>query len=235
MYPKIRTGRQIWLMRTAIAIAVCLVLFIGFVYAYDRPGGIADWRLSREAGYPGTVKIPLGETPEDAVLKFRGMPEYQVLLQEKFNRGVLVFTKRNEQSDSNNNLGIDFVRKTWLGWKWVYGANYGLSVSSDQNEALDFMSIPKYKGINGPFPIIYGQLANSAVAGVIVTVGGEAAGEYNAKIISEGVQQRIWYALLPAAADKPYKIEALNGEGKAVASKTFDDPTDFGSIMMATK
>ncbi|MCK9857813.1 hypothetical protein [Paenibacillus sp. ATY16] len=234
MYPKIRTVRQIWLMRSAIAIAVCLVLFIGFVYAYDRPGGIADWRYSRASGISGTIKIPLGNTPEEAVRKFRNDARTHIIYREPVAGGFLLFNKLNEQKEGNN-LELEFVRKTLLGWKWVYGGNYSYSAAADQNEALNFMSIPKYKGINGPFPIIFGQIANSAIASVKVTVGGEAAGEYNAKMISEGVQQIIWYALLPAAADKPYKIEALNGEGKAVASKTFDDPTDFGSIMMATK
>ncbi|WP_336787560.1 hypothetical protein [Paenibacillus sp. MMO-177] len=234
MYPKARTGRQIWLMRMVIAVAVCFVIFIGLVYANDRPGGIADWRYSREAGYPGTVKIPLGDTPEEAVRKFRNEARTHIIYREPVAGGTLLFNKLNGQKEGNN-LGIEFVRKTLLGWKWVYGGNYSYSAATDQNEALNFMSIPKYKGIKGPFPIIFGQLANSAVASVNVTVGGEAAGEYHAKIISEGVQQRIWYAILPVKADKPYKIEALDGEGIVVASRTFDDPTDFGSIVMLTK
>ncbi|WP_336774935.1 hypothetical protein [Paenibacillus sp. MMO-58] len=234
MYPKVRTGRQIWFMRSAIAIAVCFVLFIGFVYAYDRPGGIADWRYSRASGISGTIKIPLGDTPEEAVRKFRNEARTHIIYREPVAGGTLLFNKLNEQKEGNN-LGIEFVRKTLLGWKWVYGGNYSYSAAADQNEALNFMSIPKYKGIDGPFPIIFGQLANSAVVGVKVTVGGDKAGEYNAKIISEGVQQKIWYVILPAAAGKPYKLEALNSEGNAVASKTSDDPTDFGSITMLKK
>ncbi|ACT04621.1 hypothetical protein [Paenibacillus sp. JDR-2] len=233
MYPKVRTGRQIWLMRTAIAIAVCFVLFIGFVYAYDRPGGISDWRYARASGISGTIKIPLGATPEEAVRKFRSEATTHIIYREPVAGGALLFTKLNEQKEGNN-LGIEFVQKTLLGWKWVYGGTYSYS-AADRNEALNFMSIPKYKGIKGPFPIIFGQITNSAITSVKVTVGGDKAGVYNAKIISEGVLQRIWYVILPAAADKPYKLEALNREGNAVASKTSDDPTDFGSIMLLKK
>lgn len=233
MYPKVRTGRRIRLIRLVISVAVCFVIFIGLVYANDRPGGIADWRYSREAGYPGTVKIPLGDTPEEAVRKFRNEARTHIIYREPVAGGALLFTKKNDQQEGTD-LGVEFARKTWLGWKWVMGGSYGLSSVKEQYEALNYAIMPKMKGIKGPVPIAYGQLANSAVASVNVTVGGEAAGEIAAKIISEGVQQRIWYAILPVTADKPYKIEALNSEGTVVARKTFDDPTDFGSIVMLT-
>lgn len=231
-YEKRRASR-IW-FRLIGALAAGLVLFIGFVYAYDMPGGIADWRYSRAAGYPATIKIPLGDTPEQAVMKFRDIPANQVIHQEAVDGGVLLFTKRSDRKDGTD-LGIEFVRKTWLGWKWVYGGGYGLSALTGQKEAINYMSIPRYKGIDGPFPIIYGQITDRSITGIQAAVGGDGGGEYNAKIINEGVEQRIWYVLFPGASNAPYKIEAFNGEGTVVASKTLNDPADSGTVLMSTK
>ncbi|SFF20170.1 hypothetical protein SAMN05216378_5430 [Paenibacillus catalpae] len=223
------TGKRsslLWVKWSCMILA-CLLLLVGFVYAYDKPGGIADWRYSRAAGYPGIINIPLGDTPEQAVQKFRQTTDEQVIYKEAIDGGVLVFTKRNDQTDGTD-LGIEFVRKTWLGWKWVTGGSYGLSSVAD--EAVNYMSMPKFKGIHGPFPIVYGQIADKSITDIQVILGGDA---YRAKIINEGVLEPIWYVELPSSADTPYQIEALNSRSSVVASKTIDDSFDSGSILVS--
>lgn len=56
---------------------------------------------------------------------------------------------------------------------------------------------------------------------------------YNAKLIDYGVGQRLWYVVLPSSADAPYEIEAINGEGAKVASRSFDDSRDLASVLMS--
>jgi hypothetical protein len=224
----------IWVKWICIVLA-CLLMFVGFVYAYDKPGGIADWRYSRAAGYPGTIHIPLGDTPEQAVLKFRQSDKLKVVHKEAVHGGVLLFVKQNEIKEGAD-LGIEYVIKTWMGWKWRYGGAYGLSTPTVQNEALNFMSLPKYKGIDGPLPIMFGQLTDSSITSVKVTVSGQEAGSYSATIIEYGPEQhRLWYVVLPVSSNKPYKLEAFNDNEEVLASKTFDNPTDFGSILMFNK
>lgn len=223
---KQKRSSPFWVKWGCIILA-CLVLFVGMVYVYDRPGGIADWRYSRAAGYPGTIRIPVGDTPEQAVMKFRNMPAYQIIHREAIDGGALVFTKRNDQKDGTD-LGIEFVRQTWLGWKWVYGGSYGLSPIAD--EAVNYMSMPKIKGIKGPFPIVFGQIADHSVTHIEVTAGGEA---YPAKIINEAGMEQLWHVELPSSSDAPYKIEALNDQRAVVASKTFQDAFDSGSVLVS--
>ncbi len=231
MHSRKRIRRGLWL-RWSGAVLICLVLFVASVYAYEVPGGIADWRFSRVTGLSGTLSIPTGRTPEEAVQKFRNT-SMQVIHRESIDGGVLLFLKRYEQKEGSTNLQIEFVRKTWLGWKWVMGGGYGLSSGSNSEEALNYMSMPKFKGIHGPFPIVFGQITNSTITSIIATIGGDEAGKYNAKLIENRVGQRLWYVVLPSSADAPYEIEALNGDGTKVAIKSFDDSRDVASVLMS--
>ncbi|WP_239614622.1 hypothetical protein [Cohnella mopanensis] len=219
-----------WLIWSG-AVLTCCVLFVVFLYAYNVPGGIADWKYSKAIGLTETLSIPTGRTPEEAVQKFRNTP-MQVLHRESVDGGVLFFLQRYEQKENSTNLQIEFVHKTWLGWKWVMGGGYGRS-RSDSNEALIYMSIPRSKGIHGPFPIIFGQITNSDITNVNVSIGGDDAGKYYAKLIEYGGEQRLWYVVFPSSAEVPYEIEALNGEGSVIARKSLDDSHDFASVLMS--
>ncbi|GLX69933.1 hypothetical protein [Paenibacillus glycanilyticus] len=219
-----------WLKGVSILLA-CLILFAGLVYAYDKPGGIADWRYSRAAGLEGTIQIPIGKTPEEAVQKFRSSSNLQIVHKESLHGGDLLFYKQNGIKDEN--LGIEFVHKTWMGWKWVMGGGYAVSAPFERKEAFSFMSMPKYKGITGPFPIIYGLILDSSITKINVTVGGTKAGSYPASITEYEPGQRLWYAELPASSTAPYKITATGDNGKVLAVKSFDDPTGYGSVAMS--
>lgn len=112
------------------------------------------------------------------------------------------------------------------------GGGYGFGGRSDSNEALNYMSMPQYKGIHGPFPIVFGHITNSSIHSVIVTISGKDAGEYHAKLIDYGAGQRLWYIVLPSSATDPYGIIAYNGEGDEVANQSFDDSRDVDSVLM---
>ncbi|SEO74780.1 hypothetical protein [Paenibacillus sp. OV219] len=225
-----RRRKRLWLGWSAAA-AACLVLLIAFAYVYEIPGGIADWRYSRAAGYTGTVSIPIGKTPEDAVKKFRAYTSMVVVNREPIDGGMLLFIKRFYQQDGTD-LEIEFVRKTWLGWKWVMGGMYGLGSPVNSREAFNYMSMPKFEGIHGPFPIVFGQLSNSSIKAVNITIGGPDAGSYPAKIVEFDEGQWLWFAVLPQTSAPTYGIEAHNSEGAIVASTTFDDPREMNSVPM---
>ncbi|AZN38308.1 hypothetical protein [Paenibacillus albus] len=227
-----RRRRRTWLGWSVVA-AACLALFLVLAYVYEIPGGIADWRYSRAAGITGTVKIPIGKTPEDAVMKFRDNASIRVIHREAIDGGVLLFIKRDNVKGDGTDLQIEFVRKTWLGWKWVMGGGYGIGHDSSKQEAFTYMSMPKFEGIHGPFPIVFGQLSNSSITAIHVTAGGPDAGSYPARIVEFEEGQKLWFATLPSSAAPSYGIEALNDEGAIVASKTFDDPRDSNSVPLS--
>ncbi|REE69600.1 hypothetical protein A8990_13365 [Paenibacillus taihuensis] len=221
-----------WLVWSAAA-AVFIVLLAACAYAYDTPGGFADWRYSRAAGITGTVKIPIGKTPEEAVMKFRGYTSMRVVHQEAIDGGMLLFIKRDFVKGDGTDLGVEFVRRTWLGWKWVMGGMYGVGHPMNKKEAFNYMSMPRFEGIRGPFPIVFGQLMNSSITSIIVTAGGTNPGTYEAKVVEIEDGQRIWFAELPKTSDAPYGIEAHSAAGAIVASTTFNDPRNMASVPMS--
>ncbi|MGO4107399.1 hypothetical protein [Paenibacillus sp. YAF4_2] len=229
MNGKIRTR---WLGICTSVLAV-LVLVVVAIYAYDSPGGIADWRFSRAIGNKWTMQIPVGKTPVEAVRKFRGIGNNHVISQEKVDGGAILFYKNNEHKEGTD-LQIEFVRHSWLGWKWVWGGGYSISNGADSDVALNYMSMPRIKAIHGPFPIVFGQVMNSSIDTVTFSFGGEDTATYDAKLIPIGSEERLWYVVLPASATAPYKIDARNADHKLIASTTFTDPNNSENVLITS-
>jgi hypothetical protein len=205
----------------------CIILIIALAGVYEMPGGLADRRISRAAGLEGTLRIPIGRTPEEAVQKFRQFPFMQIIHQEPVDGGALLFIKRYYQKEGTD-LQVEYVRKMWLGWKWAMGGGYGIGGGMDK-AALTYMGMP-YKGIGSPFPLICGEVLDISVKKVMVIANGQNPGQYAAKVADTDTGGAIWFATLPLSAEAPYEIEALNGKGEIVARKTIDDLRDFGMI-----
>ncbi len=225
-----RLTKRVW-TRGAAAVLACVFLFIGFAFLYETPGGIADWRYSRAAGLEGTVDIPIGKTPIEAVQKFRQFDTMHVIRQERLNGGMLLFIRRFEQSVGTD-LQIEFVRHTWLGWKWEMGGGFQISAEPKPDEALNYMSMPRFPGIQGPFPIVFGHITHESVNQILISVSGPNAGSYPAKIIEYEPGKQIWYVHLPVTAAAPYEIAAYNDQGGLIADKTFTDPRDFSTVKL---
>lgn len=227
----IRRIRTRWLGICTSVLAV-LVLVVGAIYAYDSPGGIADWRFSRAIGNKGIMQIPIGKTPDEAVQKFRRIANNHVIHQEKIDGGAILFYKNNEHQEGSD-LQIEIVHHTWLGWKWVWGGGYSRSNGADSDVAFDYMSMPRSKGLHGPFPIVVGQVMNSNIDKVTVSSGGDDTATYDAKLIPIGAE-KLWYVVLPATATAPFKIDARNADHKLLASTTFTDPHNFESVRLTS-
>lgn len=211
------------------AIIFGFILTVGFFYIYEMPGGIDDWRHSRAIGLSGTMSLPLGRTPEVAVSKFRDT-EMQIVHRESMDGGALLFLKRYNQKEPNTDLQIEFVRKTWLGWKWAMGGGYSAGLS-EQGISFTYMSMKKHAYIKNPFPIVFGQIMDQTITSIAVTTGGNDSSTYPAKVIDKERGQRLWYAELPSSVGAPYEIEAYDVAGKFVARASFDDANDFAWVL----
>ncbi|MFD2330283.1 hypothetical protein ACFSR7_13620 [Cohnella sp. GCM10020058] len=227
--------RRRWAIGVIAALAVML-LAAGLGYAYEAPGGFADRRLSKAMGLNGsTLLIPIGWTPEEAVEKFRRFDTMRVVHREAVDGGVLLFIKRNMQPNGTE-LQVEFVRRTWLGWKWGMGGGYGIGYG-EPGEAgvrslLNYMTMPnKYPGVPGPYPLVVGELTDASVTGVIVKTSGTKPGNYAADVVEYEPGKRIWFVLLPDFAELPYTVQALDEQGNIAAEKTLKDPVnDTGDI-----
>lgn len=210
---------------TVMLMLSSVILLYGLLYMKEQPGGFSDWRTSRTLGLEGTIRIPLGKSPEDAVEQFRGPSTMQVIHQEPVQGGALVFMNRYGQEDSSN-LQIEYVRKTWFGWKWVWGGGFGMSKSPQS--VLNYMSIPRPDHISDTFPIVFGNILDPSVASIAIQSKG--GNHYNTQLAAVSSEKRIWFAFLPSSAFTPFDIEAFDEQGELIAEQTVTDPNDSGSI-----
>ncbi|MDG0809598.1 hypothetical protein [Cohnella rhizosphaerae] len=122
-----------WTIAVLAVLAVAL-LAAGLGYADEAPGGFADRRQAKAMGLrAGALHIPIGRTPEEAVEKFRRFHTMRVVHREAVDGGVLLFIKRDMQQ-SGTELQVEFVRRTWLGWKWGMGGGYGIGYGEPGGE-----------------------------------------------------------------------------------------------------
>ncbi|SFS53337.1 hypothetical protein [Paenibacillus sp. 453mf] len=155
------------------------------------------------------LRIPLSKTPEEAVGQLRNRSlSYNVIHQELTGKGMLLFMTRPSQRGNNKNLQVEYVRKTMLGWKWVWGGNFSNSEASSKPSAVHYMSLPELQGVITPFPVVFGYILNPAITRITVeTMDGDA---YEAKLTEVGIDEQLWFVLLPSSVDVPYKINAYD-------------------------
>lgn len=234
LQPAAKHAKRRWAIGAFATLAAALLL-AGFGYAWEAPGGFADRRLSSAMGLDaGALHIPIGRTPEEAVQKFRHFDPMRVVHREAVDGGMLLFIKRNKM-ENGTELQVEFVRRTWLGWKWGMGNGYGISYgepgATGVRTLLNYMSMPDYPGVPGPYPMVVGELTDASVAGVNVKAGGAEPAEYEANIVEYEPGRRLWFVLLPGSAAAPYTIRALDANGDIAAEKTLNDPiSDSGDI-----
>ncbi|GAB6990242.1 hypothetical protein [Paenibacillus pini] len=215
-----------WVM---IVLIVALFLLYAFVVVNDKPGGLSDWRMSRVIGLKSTIRIPIGKTPDEAVQKFRMFSSMDVIHRERVDGGSILFINRSPQKEGSY-LQVEYVRETWLGWKWVWGGGYGIgkSDSPQAKPALNYMSMPEVENVSTPFPIVFGDILDSSIKNV--TVESKSIGKHKAKLSAINSEKRIWFVLLPSLEFIPFVIKGFNEKGELLAFKTITDPRDMGLI-----
>lgn len=214
---------------------VCFIILLTLSYLNEMPGGFADQRMSQAIGLEGSNKIPLGRTPEEAIQKLRNYTSMQIIHKEPVDGGTLLFIKRAYQKDGTD-LEIDYLRKTWLGWKWTWGGMFGFGGNIEGvRSVLSYMFMPKLSGINTPFPVIYGDVLDPTVNRIIIIENGANPMIYSANLAKSQTGHTIWFAYLPTSLTVPYEIRALNVIGDIVVSKTITEPNDSGLIQLPIK
>jgi hypothetical protein len=228
-----RTRKPLWI--AVGTVLGSLIILFTLAYLNEMPGGYADWRMSKAIGLEGTNKIPLGRTPEEALQKLRHYPFMQIVHEEPVNGGTLLFIKRYYQKDGTD-LEIEYLRKTWFGWKWTWGGMFGSGGNlGGTKSVLSYMIMPKVKGINTPFPIIYGDILDPSVNNVIVVENSSTPIKYTAKIAKSKTGHTVWFAYLPDSSTASYEVKALNTNGDIVASKTINGTDDSGQVKSLIK
>lgn len=226
MYKEMKTTRR-WGIAAGVILASVAVLYI-LLYMYEKPGGWSDRRMSQALGLAQTLQIPLGGTPEEAVRLFRESDSMTVVHKETVGRGELVFLTRSGQQEGGD-LQVEYVRKTWLGWKWVWGAGYGQG-EAPSPAAMNYMRVPEVEQVSTPFPMVFGEVPDPAIQQIIVQQKEAGTDKSEAKLIRTVSGRTIWFAFQAATAGVPFEIEGLDQTGKIIAAKVITDVQGSGSI-----
>lgn len=213
-----------------------VVLFIVYstIYAIEKPGGIADWRLSRATGQKDTLRIPLEQTSEEAIRQFRGTSSLapKVILQEPIHGGMLQFSKRM-QNQSGSDLQVEKARKTWLGWKWITGGGYsfgGDKMDASSDSALSYMMMPANLGKPKGDSILFGEIGDRTITHIVVRADKDGAKEYEAKIVKTDEGYVVWYMVLPASIGGPIEMQAYTDENELRARQMITIGQESGTI-----
>ncbi|WP_441913474.1 hypothetical protein [Paenibacillus sp. MCAF9] len=128
---------------------------------------------------------------------------------------------------------MEYVRKTWLGWKWAWGGGYGIGGSKSPNlekSVLNYMSMSTVANISTPFPMVIGDVLDPSIKSILVKIKGNGSGKYNAKLTGIDTGHMIWFMFLPSSDFTPFDIEGFNENGDLIANKTISDQRSSGSI-----
>ncbi|OAS23653.1 hypothetical protein [Paenibacillus oryzisoli] len=221
---------------------ICLVVLIlaySTIYVIEKPGGIADWRISKALGVTETLRVPLGDTPEEAIRQFRGSTNlaFRTILQEPVHGGILHFSKRM-QNHSGTDIQVEIARKAWLGWKWVSGGGYtigGDKMDASSDSALSYMMLPmrleKPKGDS----LVFGEIGDMSITHIVVKGDEAAAREYAAEIVKTDDGYVVWYMVLPASVRVPFDLQAYTDENELRAMLTITTERENGLIKRQRK
>lgn len=226
MHGLMTTTRR-WGLAAGVIVASVAVLYL-LLYMYERPGGWSDRSMSQSLGLEQTLEIPLGGSPEEAVRLFRGSDSMTVLHQEAVGRGELVFLTRSGNKVGGD-LQVEYVRKTWLGWKWVWGAGYGTDLESGVS-AINYMRLPEIEQVSTPFPLVFGEVLNPSIRHIVLQQKEAGTDKSDAKLVEAPSGRTIWFAFQPATAGVPFEIKGTADDGKEVLSTIVTDARGSGSV-----
>ena len=226
MYGEMKTTLR-WGIAAGVIVASVAVLYI-LLYMYEKPGGWSDRSMSRSLGLEQTLEIPLGGSPEEAVRLFRESDSMTVVHKETVGRGELVFLTRSGQQKGGN-LQVEYVRKTWLGWKWVWGAGYGTDPDSAAS-AMNYMRVPEIEQVSTPFPMVFGEVLDPAIRHIVLQQKEAGTNTSEAKLIETAFGRTIWFVFQAATAGVPFELQGTDDDGEVIASKLITDARGSGTI-----
>ncbi|NQX63854.1 hypothetical protein [Paenibacillus qinlingensis] len=214
---------------------VVLILAYSTIYMIEKPGGIADWRISKAMGLTETLRVPLGDTPEEAIRQFRGSSFEQIfktIFREPVQGDVLQFSKLL-QNHSGTDLRVDIAKKLWLGWKWTSGGGYSIGgdkMDASSDSALSYMMMPmrweKPKGNS----LLFGEIGDTSITHIVVKGNEAVARDYAAEIVKTDEGYIVWYMILPASVRVPFDIQAYTDQNELRAKLTITTEQVNGSI-----
>ncbi len=166
----------------------------------------------------------------EAIEESRGTHIDYLVLQKDIDNGRVVFYLRNI-NDGQQVVSAEFVRKTILGWKWVFGGGHSAPkyTGTDQemkvDESWSYQYLPSTEGSEfgkSPFPMLFGLIKNQDITSIVVRdlMNFE---EQEAEIVQTNSSVRLWYVFVTEKQGGKFTITANSKDGKKVSVKNIDE------------
>lgn len=219
---------------------VVLTLAYSIIYVIEKPGGIADWRISKALGVTETLRVPLGDTPEEAIRQFRSSSFehiFKSILRVPVDREVLQFSKLRS-NHSGTDLRVDIAKKLWLGWKWTSGSGYSIGgdkMDALSDSALSYMMMPMHWEKPKGDSLLFGEIGDTSITHIVVKENEADEREYAAQIVKTDEGYVVWYTILPASVRVPFDIQGYTDQKELRAKLTITTERENGLIKRQRK
>lgn len=171
------------------------------------------------------------DTPIEAVNKIRGDNSVDYVIHEHaVSDGEVIFYLRNPNDDQIV-VSHEYVRKTWRGWKYIFGGSHagsGISLIEPDDARGDPFSYQFSRDLSDteigktPFPMLHGIIMNPTIQRVVVKdyITGL---ERQAAIINLRDKFKLYYVFMDANQGLKFDIITYDNEGQMIYTKTIDD------------
>ncbi|WP_429161489.1 hypothetical protein [Desulfitispora alkaliphila] len=145
----------------------------------------------------------------------------------EMDRGVVVFhVKYSSTNKDRPIIQAEFVKKTYAGWKWVFGGGHSPIYNVKEDPVMEFgeswsaQYLPSTEGTEfgkSPFPMIFGMINNDEIDNII-SINLNTEKEYTATIIKGDHDFYVWYVFIEGK-EEDFKIIAKNMDGKVLSER----------------
>jgi len=172
-----------------------------------------------------------GNTPIESINKARGknFVDYVIHEQSVLDGEIIFFLRKI--NDDQIVVSYEYVRKTWRGWKWIYGGGHSGSGMSliEPSEVLGepityhFSNDQSHTEIGKtPFPMLHGIILNHDIKRVVVK-DYKSGLERQAQIINIRDNFNLYFLFIDSNQGKKFDIITYNISGQKIYTKTIDE------------
>ncbi|NDI35468.1 hypothetical protein [Chengkuizengella sediminis] len=166
------------------------------------------------------LKEDYSETPIKAIEKVKNEVGF-ILHEIEVDDGKVLLYSTDTGEDSQV-LNAEYVKKSWLGWKWGYGGVHSFPRYSEHTidmsiDPISYMYFPSTKGTpvgDTPFPMFVGVLNNPDIDSISLL--SHLTGEEEIVNIIEGPGYKIWYLFVTKEQGFEFTLKLLSSEGKVL-------------------
>ncbi|MDP5274217.1 hypothetical protein [Chengkuizengella axinellae] len=167
------------------------------------------------------------KTPIEAIEEVRD--EIGFILHEMDVDGDKILMYSRDTGEESQQLNVDFVKKSWMGWTRGYGGSGSIPSYSENKFFMDVDSIssmyfPSTKDTpigDTPFPMFVGVLNNPNIE--TITMLSHLTGEEQTVNLVQGSGYRIWYLFVTKEDGYEFTMKLLSSNGDIVYEEDINE------------